>query len=318
MKLRLTEESELMFEKSAEEPFYSINQANSFSSESFLLLLNEIDSFILEFEAAVGMNGAVTRIGERLNEAVSAERTTVEGHLKNRYFSEFEIKSDTAYILMENYELIKRKVGLIRSNCYAYDFTVPRFMVTRPVHEDTHSHVHKTEYAALFAELVDRTRPQIEEKQPSSGAKIKDLPMEFTAPIYVKENEELLARRMQRFAINAFLKRYYERNPEWYGLLGVPLFLPPDPGVVEEINRITNRKVTFKSGFLSTYRKTLGEYAGAIAKTETEIYDDARGYLRSRTEDLVSAVQKCLEGDYSGLRTMERELVWRPGSGMKI
>lgn len=189
MKLRLTEESELMFEKAAEEPFYSINQANSFSSESFLLLLNEIDSFILEFEAAVGMNEAVTRIGERLNEAVSAERTTVEGHLKNRYFSEFEIKSDTAYILMENYELIKRKVGLIRSNCYVYDFTVPRFMVTRPVHEDTHSHVHKTEYAALFAELVDRTRTQIEEKQPSSWAKIKDLPMEFTAPIYVKENK---------------------------------------------------------------------------------------------------------------------------------
>ncbi|KAF5427467.1 hypothetical protein C5S39_13405, partial [Candidatus Methanophagaceae archaeon] len=73
-----------------------------------------------------------------------------------------------------------------------------------------------------------------------------------------------------------------------------------------------------KSGFLSTYRKTLGEYACAIAKTENGIYEDARGYLRSRTEDLVSAVQKCLEGDYSGLRTIERELVWRPGSGMKI
>ncbi|MFV9676387.1 MAG: hypothetical protein ACNYVW_01860 [Methanosarcinales archaeon] len=318
MKLKLTEGSELMFENAAEEPFCTTNRANSFSSDYFLLLLKEIDSFIADFEAAVGMNGAITRLGERLDEAISAGRTTVEVHLKNRYFSAFAIKSDTAYILMENYELIKMKDGLIRSNCFAYDFTVPRFMVTRPVHEDTHSHVHKTEYAELFAELVDKTRVLIEEKRPSSRTKIKKLPFELTAPIYVKEKEELLARKMQRFAINAFLKRYYERNPEWYGLLGVPLFLPPDPGVVEDIKRITNRKVTFKSGFLSTYRKTLGEYAGAIAQTENGIYEDARGYLRSRTEDLISAVQKCLEGDYSGLLTMERELVWRPGSGMKI
>ncbi len=76
MKLRLTEESELTFEK------------------------------------AIGMSGAKNWIGERLNEAVNAGRTTVEKHLKNSYFSEFEIRSDTAYILIENYEmmLVKRCV----------------------------------------------------------------------------------------------------------------------------------------------------------------------------------------------------------------
>jgi len=158
MKLRLTEESELTFEKAGEEPFYSINQANGISADSFFLLLKEIECFIPEFENAIGLSGARNWIGERLNEAVNAGRTTVEKHLKNLYFSEFEIRSDTAHILIENYEMSKTKVRLIRSKYYAYDLTVPRFMVSRPVHEDTHSHVHKTEYSALFSELVDITR----------------------------------------------------------------------------------------------------------------------------------------------------------------
>ncbi len=319
MELRLTEESKAMFEKAYEEPLYSINYANGISVNSFLALLKEIESFIPEFEEAIGMRGARNWIGERLNEAVKAGRTTVENHLKKMYFSEFEIRSDTAYILIENYELAKIKVLWIMGSKYqAYNFTVSRFMVTRAVHEDTHSHVHKTEYSALFPELVDKTKEQIKKKEPSVRRKIKKVPLKFTAPIYIEEKEEMLARRMQRFALNAFLRKYYERDSEWYGLLGVPLFLPPNSEVMEEIKRITGRKVEFKSGFVSTYRKTLEEYVGAITKSEEAIYEVARDYLQSGTEDLINVTKKCLEGDYSGLRTRERELVWRPGAGMKI
>ena len=318
MELRLTDSSELAFEQAGEEPFYSINQANGISVKSFLSLLKEIESFIPEFESRIGMSGARAWIGERLHEAVHAGRTTIERHLTNQYFSEFDIMSDTAYILIENYELGKKRVGLIRSSYRVYDITVLRFMVTRPVHEDTHSHIHKTEYLALFSELVDKTRRRIEGTKPSARIKIKRLPLELTAPIYVEEREELTARRMQRFALNAFLKANYERDPEWYSLLGVPLFLSPHPEVVEAIKRITKRDVDFKGGFLSIYRNILREYAGAIAASEEGIYADARLYLQSRTEYLINLVKQCLNGDYTGLRTREREVVWKPGREMKI
>jgi len=318
MKLKLTESSELTIEKAGEEPFHSINQENGISVESFLSLLKEIESFIPEFENAIEMHGATTWIGERLHEAVDAGRTTIERHLTNQYFSEFEIKSDTAHILIENYEMAKTRVGILKRAYHAYDFTVLRFMLTRRVHEDMHSHIHKTDYSALFSELVDKTEKRIEDKSPSARIKIKQLPLELTAPIYVKEKEELAARRMQRFALNAFLKTHYEHDPDWYVLLGVPLFLPPHPEVVEEIKRATKRDVDFKSGFLSTYSKILDEYAGAIATSGEDIYEDARLYLQSRTEDLINLVKRCLEGDYSGLRTRERELVWKPDRGMKI
>ena len=318
MKLKLTESSELTIEKAGEEPFHSINQENGISVDSFLSLLKEIESFIPEFEDAIGLQGATTRIGERLHEAIHAGRTTIERHLTNQYFSEFEIKSDTAHILIENYEMAKTRVGILKQEYRAYDFTVLRFMLTRQVHEDTHSHIHKTDYSALFSELVDKTERRIEEESPSARIKVKKLPLELTAPIYLKEKEELAARRMQRLALNAFLKAYYEHNPDWYVLLGVPLFLPPHPEVVEGIKRMTKRDVDFKSGFLSTYRKILDEYAGAIATSEERIYEDARLYLQSRTDDLLILAKRCLEGDYSGLRTREGELVWKPDRGMKI
>jgi hypothetical protein len=318
MKLKLTEESELAIEKAGEEPFYSINRANGVSTESFLELLKEIERFIPEFETAIGMNGAQVWIGERLHEAVHVGRTTIVRHLTNQYFSEFDIKSDTAHILTENYEMTKSRVGLLKRMYRAYDFIVPRFMVTRLVHEDTHSHIHKTEYSALFSELVDKTGQRIDAERPPVRRKIKKLPLELTAPIYVKEKEEVVARKMQRFALNAFLKVHYECDPDWYVLLGVPLFLPPHPEVVAEIKRITRGKVDFKSGFLSTYKRIMSEYAGAIATSEEGIYEDARLYLQSRTDYLISLTKKCLEGDYSGLRAKERELVWKPDRGIKM
>ncbi len=307
-----------MFEQAGMEPYQAINQANGVSPESYLSLLKEIERFILAFEEAIGMSGARTWIGERLHEAVHAGRATIERHLTNQYFSEFDISSDTAHLLIENYEMRKTRAMLLRSKFCAYDFTVLRFMVTRPVHEDAHSHIHKTDYSALFAKLVDHTSKQIEAQKPSERVKIKKLPLELTAPIYLKEREEMVARRMQRFALNAFLKRYYDRDPDRYGVLGVPLFVPPHPEVVTAIKRITKGNVDFGSGFLSTYRSILREYAGSIASSEAEIYEEARSYLQSRTDSLIALVHQCLEGDYTGLRTREREVVWRPYRGQKM
>ncbi len=318
MTLQLTEESELAFEQADEEPFRSINRANAISTESFLTLFTEIERFIPAFETAIGMNGATAWIGERLHEAVRAGRTTIERHLSEQYFSEFDIRSDTAHILIENYETAKTRVGLLKAGYRAYNFTVLRFMTTRLIHEDTHSHIHKTDYSPLFSELVDRTKRRIDDERPAASAKIKELPLELTAPIYLKEKEEVVARKLQRFALNAFLKAYYKRDPDRYGLVGVPLFLPPHREVVDEIKRLTTGEVEFKSGFLSTYRNILSEYVGSIATREGGIIEDARLYLQSRTDDLINLVQQCLEGDYTGLRTREREFVWQPGCRRKM
>ena len=318
MKLRLTRESDLAFEKADEEPFLSINRANEISAECYFVLFTEIERFISEFEAAIGLNGATVWIGERLHEAVLAGRVTTEQHLTKQYFSEFDIRSDTAHILIENYETAKTRVGLLKSVYRAYNFTVLRFMATRLVHEDTHSHLHKTAYSALFSELVDRTERRITDERPAASTKIKKLPLELTAPIYLKEKEEVVARKLQRFALNAFLKAHYERDPDRYGLVGVPLFLPPHPKVVEEIQRVTPGAVDFRSGFMSSYRNILSEYVGSIATSGEGIIEDARLYLQSRTDDLINRVQRCLEGDYTGLRTKEREFVWRPGCRRKM
>ncbi len=316
--LALTVESKRALEMADEDPFGYINHSNGISRDSYLSLLNEIEDYIPEFEDAVGMRGAKARIGERLAEAVNAGRTTVKAHLEMLYFSCFVIEEDMAYILIENYELTRIREWLIRMVYHAYNFTVLRFLLTRQVHEDTHSHVHKTDYSALFSELVDRTKERIEKEEegPAAMRRIREVPLRFTAPIYIKEKEEILARRMQRFALNAFLRKYYERDSEWYGLLGVPLFLPPDSEVVEEIKGLTGSKAVFKNGFVTTYRKILGEYVGAITKSEAAIYEAAREYLHAGTEDLINVTKKCLEGDYSGLRIIEKEHVWRPGTGM--
>jgi hypothetical protein len=315
MKLRVTKETELAFETAGEEPYCSSNRANGISTESFLVLFTDVERFISEFEAAIGMNGATVLIGERLHEAVHAGRGTIEQHLTKQYFSEFDIRSDTAHILIENYETAKTRVGLLKRVYCAYNFTVLRFLGTRLVHEDTHSHVHKTNYSALFSELVDRTKSRIDDERPAATAKIKELPLDLTAPIYLKEKEEVVARKLQRFALNAFLKANYARDPGWYGLVGVPLFLPPDPEVIEEIQRLTPGEVECRSGFLSTYRNILSEYVGSIATSEEGLIEEARLYLQSRTNDLIDLVQRCLEGDYTGLRTKEREFVWKPGCG---
>lgn len=317
MRLQLSDSALEALEAAREEPFRTINQANGITVDAFLRLHELIDGFIPEFEAAIGMRGARAWKGERLHEAVHAGRATVEEHLLQRYFSAFEIQSDTAYILIENYELTKTLGGLLKRRYHAYDLTVLRFLLTRPVHEDTHAHIHKTEYSALFAELVDRARELIEEKSPPARKKIKRLPIELTAPIYLKEKEELTARRMQRFALNAFLKMFYAQDPDRYQLLGVPLFLPPHPDVMAELRRVTKREVVFQSGFLSRYRAILREYATAIVTSQADIYGDARSYLHARTDELIHLVQRCLNGDYTGLRSVEKDVVWRPGCELK-
>jgi hypothetical protein len=98
----------------------------------------------------------------------------------------------------------------------------------------------------------------------------------------------------------------------------VPLFLPPHPEVVAEIKWVTHGKVSFRSGFVSSYRTVLAEYVGAIASSKESIYESARRYLQSRTEALRAQAQQCVEGDYSGVKARECELIWRPGRGMKV
>ena len=317
MRLDLTEAARDAIERAGEEPFSAINTANGISPESFFLLLKELLRFIIVFEEAIGLQGARNSVGERLDEAISSSRTTAEQHLANQYFSVYLIPQDTAYILMENYELERLRLRLT-SSYRGYDFTVLRFLLTRVVHEDTHAHLHKTDYAGSFAELVDRTQAKLKDAQLPPRVTLREAPAELTAPVFLKEREEVVARNMQRFALNAYLKEFYDRDPSRYGLLGVPLFLPPNPVVVAEIKRVTPGKVAFRSGFVSSYRTVLAEYAGAIASSKESIYESARRYLQSRTEALRAQAQQCVEGDYSGVQAPECELVWRPGRGMKI
>lgn len=317
MRLDLTEEARDAIERAGEEPFSAINRANGISPEAFFSLLEELLWFIRTFEEAIGMQGARSSVGERLHEAIRSKRATVEQHLANQYFSLYLIPTDTAYILMENYELERLRLRLT-SSYHGYDFTVLRFLLTRMVHEDTHAHLHRTDYARLFAELVDRTQARLNEAQLPARLTLQEAPEDLTAPMFLKEREEVAARNMQRFALNAYLKAFYERDPARYGLLGVPLFLPPHPVVVAEIKRATHGMVAFRSGFVSSYRKVLAEYVGAIASSKDGIYESARRYLHSRTEALRVQAQQCVEGDYSGVKARECELVWRPGRGMRV
>jgi hypothetical protein len=318
MKFRLSEDAAQVFEAAGEDPYQAVNQANGQSVETFCALLSELERFICDFEEAIELRGAARWWGERLHEAVRAGRATVEQHLTHQYFSEYAIQTDTAHILIENYELARVRAGLRKRAYQGYTFAVLRLLLTRLAHEDTHAHLLKTDYAGLFAELLDRTQRRIELEHPSARKKIKRLPFELTAPIYLKEREERFARRMQRFAINAFLKERYAHDPDRYGLIGVPLFLPPHPEVVKEIERQTRGAVEIKSGFLSTYRRILEEYVESLVTPREEIMAEARRYLQARTRELINLAQACLAGDYRGLRIRERELVWRPGRGMKL
>jgi hypothetical protein len=317
MSLDLTEEARDAIERADEEPFSAINKANGISSEVFFTLLEELLRFIRTFEEAIGMQGARSSVGERLHEAIRAKRATVEQHLANQYFSVYMIPTDMAFVLVENYELERLRLRLT-SSYRGYDFTVLRFLLTRVVHEDTHAHIHRTDYARLFAELVDRTQARLKDAQLPARVTLQEAPEDLTAPMFLKEREEVAARNMQRFALNAYLKEFYERDPARYSLLGVPLFLPPHPKVVAEIKQATHGTVAFRSGFVSSYRNVLAEYVGAIASSKEGIYESARRYLQSRTEALRAQAQQCVEGDYSGVQARECELVWRPGRGMKV
>jgi hypothetical protein len=305
-------------EAASEEPYYRVNQSNGQSSEAFHSLLGELEQFVQAFELAIGLRGAGRWCGERLHEAVRAGRATVEQHLSGQYFSAYTLETDTAHILLENYELARVHAGLIKRAYQCYTFTVLRFLLTRLAHEDTHAHLFKTAYGDLFAELRDKSQRRHDEVKPSPREKIKRLPLELTAPLYLKEREELAARRMQRFALNAFLKEQYVHEPDRYGLLGVPLFLPPHTEVCREIERQTNGMVEFRNGYLSTYRHILEEYVGALETPPEEMREEARRYLHTRAGELITLAQECLAGDYHGLRVREHELIWRPGRGQKL
>ncbi|MGC9444730.1 MAG: hypothetical protein ACP5E9_07395 [Candidatus Methanospirareceae archaeon] len=317
MRLDLTEEARAAIERAGEEPFAAINAVNGISFEVFFSLLEELLRFIQTFEEAIGLQGAHGCVGERLHEAISAKRATMEQHLGNQYFSVYMIPTDTAYILMENYELERQHLR-IRKSYRGYDFTVLRFLLTRVVHEDTHAHLHRTDYARLFAELVDRTQARLKDVQLPARVTLQEVPADLAAPVFLKEREEVAARMLQRFALNAYLKEFYEYDPARYSLLGVPLFLPPHPMIIAAIKRVTPGKVAFRSGFVSSYRAVLAEYVGAIASSKGGIYECARRYLQSRTEALKAQAQQCVEGDYSGVKARECETVWRPGRGMKV
>ena len=82
------------------------------------------------------------------SEVVKAGRATVEAHLNLSYFSMFDIRSETAFILMENYEV--QRLGILRRRYAVYDLSALRFLLTRLAHEDTHAHLLMTEYGRLY------------------------------------------------------------------------------------------------------------------------------------------------------------------------
>lgn len=317
-RLRLSQDTLRALEAAGEGPYSTVNESNGQSTEAYHSLLGELEQFVHNFERAIGLRGASQWCGERLHEAVREGRATVEQHLAGQYFSAYTLATDTAYILLENYELARVRAGLLRRTYQCYSFTVLRLLLTRLVHEDTHAHLLRSEYAGLFAKLREKSQRRYDEVQPSPRDKIKRLPLELTAPLYLKEQEELAARRMQRFALNAFLKERYALDPDRYGLLGVPLFLPSHLEVCSAIERQMNGVVEFRNGYVSTYRHILEEYVGALVTPPDEIREEARRYLHARAGEPISLAQACLAGDYRGLRVRERELIWRPGRGQKL
>ena len=80
-------------------------------------------------------------------------------------------------------------------------------MLTRLAHEDTHAHLLRTEYGRLYENLARKAMERMQERGIRGDVALKKLPLDVSAPIYVREKEEKVARRMQRFAINAFLRR---------------------------------------------------------------------------------------------------------------
>ena len=318
MRLQVSQNTLRALEAAGEEPYYTVNQLNGQSVEAYHVLLGELEEFVHAFERAIGLRGASQWCGERLHEAVHAGRATVEQHLAGQYFSAYTHETDTAHILLENYELARVRAGLRQRVYQGYCFTVLRLLLTRLVHEDTHAHLLRSEYASLFAKLRDKSQRRYDEVQPSPQAKIKQLPLDLTAPLYLKEHEERAARRMQRFALNEFLKERYALDPDRYGLLGVPLFLPPHTEVYREIERQTKGVVEFRSGYVSTYRHILEEYVSALVTPPEEICEEARRYLHARAGELILLAQACLAGDYRGLHVRERELIWRPGRGQNL
>ncbi len=318
MRLQVSQDTLGALEAAGEGPYHTVNQLNGQSVEAYHALLDELEQFVHNFEQAIGLRGASQWCGERLHEAVRAGRATVEQHLAGQYFSAYTLETDTAHILLENYELVRVRAGLCQRVYQGYCFTVLRLLLTRLVHEDTHAHLLRSEYAGLFAKLRAMSQRCYDEVHPSPRDKVKQLPLELTAPLYLKEHEELAARRMQRFALNAFLKERYALDPDRYSLLGVPLFLPPHPEVCSEIERQADGVVEFRNGYASTYRYILEEYAGALVTPPEEIREEARRYLHARAGELIVLAQACLAGDYRGLRVRERELIWRPGRGQKL
>ena len=307
-KLKLTDSAERMIESADEEPFRTFNSMNNISAERFFDILGEIEQFVLKFERETGMRSASKWIGERLSDAVSAGRTTVKSHLEHLYFSMFDVRSGTSFILMENYEILR--VGFFRRRYKVYDLSVPRFILIRIIHEDTHAHILSDEYANLYAELLQIARDEAERAERNESAEragIIRISPRISAPVHVIEIEEKIARGMQRYAINAFLIekiekikkiKKIEKCDEIIGIFGTPLFVMPDGYVMKCISDMIHRaSVEFKAGYLSE-QQYIREYARSLRQGVDDIYERARTYLHRNVEFLKDVVKCCLNGDY--------------------